>query len=190
MDIPDPRKIPQTDFPLFIFANNSVDLTSFIVTWRTKGTWNHAMLARTQGLFVSQAWTYAEFDMARYMKPGVRLRFFTLKNADQTTVTAINGYIAARLKAPWFHKLYDWIGIFGQAIGLPAIHTPGLEYCSVDVVKALKTIAWTLPEIDQNIIAGIPDESHPQQVHDVMWSFPQTFVMYGGYEGDEGVVVK
>lgn len=190
LTISDPRTIPDGDLPLFVFANNSTDLISFLITWKTKGTWNHAMLAVNKGKFVSQATTYSEFPMDAYLKKGCRLEFYALVNMTPQASFIAQQYVTTRLSKPWWTKMYDWLGIFGQAIGLPKIHTPGLEYCSVDVTNCLQTIAQYLPDYDKKVINNIPDEINPQDLHDVMVINPSVFKLYGQYEADEGVIVK
>lgn len=189
MKIQDPRTILQTDLPLFVFSDSATDLIAFLITWRTKGTWNHAMLAVYQGMFTSQGWTYQSFPMDGYMKKGFRLDFYKLVNMTPKAAAAALEYTTTRLKKPWWTKMYDWVGIFGQAIGLPKVHTPGLEYCSVDVTNCLKSIAFLLPTRDCKIILRIPDEVTPQELHDYMVANPEVFCEYGNYEADEGVII-
>lgn len=188
MQITDPRSIPQSDLPLFVFSDNTTDLISFLITWRTRGAWNHAMLALNEGKFVWQGWTYQEGKMETYMKKGSRLEFFTLVNMSPEVRILLTSYVVNKIKLPWYKKLYDWIGIFGQAIGLPKIHTPGLEYCSVDVTLALKTVAPALSPAEQYIINAIPDQINPQDLHDYFMKYPAIFRQYGEYEADEGVI--
>jgi hypothetical protein len=187
MQITDPQTIPQSSLPLFVFSDSATDFIAFLITWRTKGTWNHAMLLANQDKFAAQAWTYAEVPIAVYMKKGSRLEFFSLVNTTANIEKAVQDYVSRRLAAPWWHKVYDFVGILGQAVGMPKIHTPGLEYCSVDVTNCLKTIANLLPTADQATIDAIPNEINPQDLHDYMVMNPKTFALYGQYEADEGI---
>lgn len=189
MQISDPRLIPVQDLPLFVFSDNATDLIAFLITWRTKGIWNHSMLAHRPGLFAVQGLTYKENPMSNYLKKGCRMDFYELVNMDSFINTKIYEYISNRLRMPWYKKIYDWVGIFGQAIGLPKIHTPGLEYCSVDVTNCLKSVAQFLPELDKSVILAIPNEVNPQELHDIMVSNPKVFKEYGYYESDEGIVI-
>lgn len=189
MQISDPRQIPQSDLPLFVFSDSATDLVSFLITWRTKGIWNHAMSLTTAGKLDVQSWTYSQVKMETYMKKGSRLDFYCLVNATPQTIIWAQAYVYKRLKSHWWVRIYDWVGIFGQAIGIPAIHTPGLEYCSVDVTNLLKNIVCTLPPHDQDVIYAIPDEINPQSLHDYMVAHPEVFKEYAFYESDEGVVV-
>lgn len=188
LEIKDPRTIVQKDLPLFVFSDSSTDIVSFLITWRTKGNWNHAMLAVNQGKFAIQSIGYTEQDMSIYMKKGARLDFYKLVNLPLGIPLFASQYVSKRLSQPWWTKMYDWIGIFGQAIGFPKIHTPGLEYCSVDVTNCLKSICRLLPKADQDVIMNIPNEVNPQQLHDIMVANPSVFVQYGSYEADEGIL--
>lgn len=193
MQIKDPRTIQQEDLPLFVYSDNARDLISFLITWRTKGLWNHVMLEVNAGKFAWQSMSifnsYRENDMAVYLKTGMRLDIYCLVNNTPEINLAARKYVADRLKSSWWNKSYDFIGILGQAIGLPKIHTPGLEYCSVDVTNCLKSISHLLPDYDQKIINSIPDEVNPQELHDIMVANPMVFKEYGFYESDEGIIV-
>ena len=187
--IQDPRRIPQSDLPLFVFSDSATDLVSFLITWKTKGNWNHVMVAGTSGKFAVQSIGYTEQHMDVYLKKGSRLDFYSLVNATPAVALAVQNYVSTRLAKPWWTKMYDWIGIFGQAIGFPKIHTQGLEYCSVDVTNCLKSITQLLPAYDAGCIVMIPDELNPQQLHDYMVLNPTVFKNYGEYESDEGITV-
>lgn len=198
MDINDPRAIQQNDLPLFVFANSSTDLISFLITLRTQGNWNHAMLCVDAGKLAWQAMSvvnaYREAPMDPYLKKGSRLEFFSLTCLNKSAVMQYaQTYVSNRLKQPWYKKAYDFIGVFGQLIGFPKIHTPGLEYCSVDVTNCLKYLVSVasayLSEEAVNVISAIPNEINPQDLHNLMVANPTIFTLYGQYESDQGVVV-
>ncbi len=190
MVISDPRLIPQTDMPLIIFSDVTYGFIAFLIKWRTSGDWDHAMISRTQGMFVVQDFGgYHEKPMDVYLKKGNRLKFVSLVNVTSQIIDVFNISINYRLSLPWWKKAYDFLGIFGQAIGQPWIHTPGLEYCSVDVVRHLKNISSCLNPEDQRVILGIGNEWNPQQLEAYCQEHPETFKEYGKYESDDGVTV-
>ncbi len=90
---------------------------------------------------------------------------------------------------PWWRKQYDWLGILGQALHLPWIHTPGLEYCSVDLLRCWKAGAMFLPAHDRTVILGIPNESSPSDLNRWAGNHPEVFNVYAEYLSDDGVVV-
>lgn len=186
----DPREIPQTDMPLIVFSDVTYGWIAFLIKWRTKGNYDHAMLARNKGKFICQDFSgYHEIPMEQYLKKGNRLKFYSFKNINQQAIDALNQSIAYRMSRPWWQRSYDWIGIAGQAVGMPWIHTPGLEFCSVDDINRMRDMAKYLTERDQVVIAGIGNQWNPQQLEEYCYAHPETFKEYGKYEADDGIVV-
>lgn len=142
------------------------------------------MLCVNQKKFIweSAASWYGEGKMDSYLVADNKLVFYSLVNQTPDTVSALKMYVENRIKAPFVDHIYDWAGIVGEAIGIPKFHTPGLEYCSVDNIHALKTIAYTLPQADQKIIYNIPNEENPGYLDNVMVNSPKVFKLYGIYQ--------
>jgi hypothetical protein len=92
------------------------------------------------------------------------------------------------LARPGLENSYDFLGVAGQLIGrvIPGaqnlIHTPGLEYCSVDVIRHLVNACPYLPKSDQLIINAIPRETNPEKLWQIILDNPQTFSVYGIYQ--------
>lgn len=189
INITDPRTIPQSDLPLLVLANTTDNLIADAIDIRTLGNYDHAMVCIHQGKFCTQGLTYSEVLMENYMKQGSQLKFIKLVHGNVAFNFAFNQAVLARLALPWYKKFYDFIGIFGQAIGQPWIHTPGLDYCSVVLVGYLKKCGLNLPFPDNNIIQNIPNESNPQNIDTITKANPSVFETYGIYLSDEGVTV-
>ena len=188
IQISDPREIPITDGPFIVLANTTNDIIADAIDIRTNASYDHAMVCIHQGKFCTQGMTYAEVPMENYMKRGSELKFIKLVNNNPAFSFAFTQAVLARIALPWYKKMYDFLGIFGQAIGCPWIHTPGLMYCSVVDVLLLKSCAVNLPSPDNAIINGIPNESNPQNLDDFFKANPTVFETYGIYLSDEGVV--
>lgn len=174
--IEDPRAIPQAEFPFIVSCHGS-DLVSRLIQWRT-GSWcNHSMIAQTQGKFVweSAASWYGEGPMGVYMRPGTILKFYSLVEITPAAIDALEAYVYNRIHSPWWNKAYDWLGIVGQAVGIPKFHTPGLEYCSVDATHALKAMAPYLGAFSRQEIAVLPDEENPGDLDLAMQHFTSVF---------------
>lgn len=187
--INDPRTIPQSDLPLLVLCNTTDDLVASAIDIRTKGTYDHAMVCINSGKFCTQGFTYSEVPMDGYMKEGVQLKFIKLVNANPSFNLLWRNAVLARLSLPWYKKMYDFLGIFGQAIGQPWIHTPGLDYCSVADIQELKVASVNLPNKDNAIIKSIPNESNPQNIDNIADANPDVMTTYGIYLSDEGVKV-
>ena len=183
IEIIDPRLIPSSDFPFFISKGGGLDLMSKLIRWRTGAWCEHSMLGIEPQHFVwesASSW-YGEGGMEIYMVPNNCLKFYTLVNQTPDTIKALQTYVQHRIDAPWWAKMYDYVGILGEVVGLPKIHTPGLEYCSVDNIHALQAIAYTLPSKDRLLIASIPSEETPGYLDNVMANSKDVFNLYGTY---------
>lgn len=188
MLINDPRLILQPDLPLIILSNQPNSLISALIDWRTDGSHCHAMLMIDHGEVVTQGFTYKTVPIDNYMKKNGEMTFVALVNSNISFKIAFRNSVDDRLKTPWYHKMYDFLGIFGQAIGMPWIHTPGLEYCSVDVIRHLTNACGALPKSDQDVINAIPAQTNPQRFWEIIRNNPDTFAVYGRWSSDEGVI--
>lgn len=186
--IPDPRLIIQDDLPLIVFSDRAFGLIAFLIKWKTAGDYNHVMLALRPGKLVAQTNFYAEVLMEVYMQKSCRLKFVSLKNLTPIAKNMLYESVARRLKAPWWTRGYDWLGVFGQAIGVKWIQTPGLEYCSEDVIFHLKSIMNEMPEFDRMVINSIPKQASPQELNEFVKRYPEVFTVYGKWEADDNYV--
>ena len=196
MIITDPRTILQSMEPTIWFCNEN-NFISEAIDWRTniKGLhpWNHAMLSINQGKFVWESmslWNaYKEGLMDIYMKEGTQLGCVQLVNNNTDFTIAFTKSVQQRLARPGLENSYDFLGVFGQLIGQDWIHTPGLEYCSVDVIRHLVNACPYLPKSDQIVINNIPRESNPESLWQIVINNPNTFSVYGIYDSTTGVIV-
>ena len=189
-DILEPRAIPQDQEPLLVFCNQK-NLIGEIIDWRTQLPnllpWEHAMLSINQGKFVTQTMgifnAYREIPMEQYLVKNTQLAFVQLTNSSPDFVKAFSKSVQKRLTAPWYVTQYDYLGVFvGQALGLPWIHTPGLEYCSVDVLRHLVNSCSYLPKEDQLIINNISREISPEGLWEIVVNNPKTFLIFGSWD--------
>ena len=196
-EINDPRLLLQFQEPFIVLCNQN-DLIAKAIDWRTdiKGIkpFDHAMLSINTGKFACQSMgifnAYKEIPMSDYMTKGTTLGFVQLVNSSPDFISAFNKSVQKRLTSPWWVTQYDYLGIFGQAIGVPWIHTPGLEYCSVDVLRHLVNACPYLPKSDQLVINAIPREINPEALWQIILDSPKTFFVYGIYDSATGVVVS
>jgi len=185
LNITDPRNLPPN---FYLISKSGVDFLSELIQWKT-GLWNHSMLMRKPDFVVWQGIQIQEKSIELYMKKYVRMDFFTLKEVNVSAIAAMNSYINKRMSGHWWTQTYDFLGIVGQAIGIPAIHTPGLDYCSVFELAVLKAGAPFLPTKSAFVINTQTPESNPQNLHDMYVNNPDVFEYEGCYESDEGVIV-
>ena len=188
--INDPNSLIQSQEPFMVFCNQN-DLIAEAIDWRTNINnllpWDHAMLSISQGRFVCQTMgifnAYRDIPMSDYMKKGTTLAFVQLVNSNPAFVNAFSKSVQKRLSSPWWVTQYDYLGVFvGQALGLPWIHTPGLEYCSVDVIRHLVNACPYLPKPDQLVINNIPRQTNPEQLWKIVLDNPNIFSPLGIYK--------
>ena len=187
IQITDPRELPNNFY--FVSKDGTFDFVSYLIKLRTQAEWNHSFIMRKQGMVVSQGMQLAETPVDAYMKNGIRLDFFTLVDPNPQIIELMNAYIDKRLSGNWLSKSYDIIGIFGQLLGVPAIHTPGLDYCSVFALSCAKAGVPAMKEPAVSVINNQSVESQPQQLEYMYLNNPLVFNHYGMYESDAGVIV-
>lgn len=168
--IEDPRELPEDIY--VIFSDHTSGPIEYFIKLRTKGMYNHVMMSISRGKFVSQGNTYSEVDMVRYMKKGNRLFFFSMNNLTQEQRDCIMRSIQRKLSLPWWRKMYDWVGIAGQALGIKFININGLNYCSEDVALHIKSVILYLEEEQKDlkdILIKMPYHGHPQELFDYLY---------------------
>lgn len=193
IQIYDPRLITQDEGPWIVFSNQK-GFIGDLIDWKTNlpgiPPTDHAMLSRIQAKFVCQNFTgYREIPMDPYLIKGGELAFVKLVNTNPDFVKSFNTSVDARLAGPTWTKWYDFIGIFGQAINCPWIHTPGLMYCSVDVIRHLVNACPKLPKADQLIINNIPPETNPELFRKITIDNPGTFNLKYTWDSETGIII-
>jgi hypothetical protein len=192
----DPRKI-STGFPYIVFWNQSGNLISEGIDLETniKGIapQSHAMISINPGEFVAQEMSifnaYRVVPMETYMIKGGVLTFVSFTNNSPAFASAFAKSVQKRLTAPWWVTQYDYLGIVGQALHLPWIHTPGLRYCSIDVLRHMVNACPYLPKPDQLIINSLPAEINPELLYDDTLKDNPPFNQYGQWDSKNGVVI-
>lgn len=183
----DPLSIPAPDFPLIVFSDNTSGLIEFLIKVRTDGNYNHVMWAIAPNTLASQGNTYSTVGFDRYMKKENRLKFVKVTGLTESQNLLILQSIKQKLARPWYQKMYDWIGILGQAIGWRGFSTPGWDYCSEDVPRHLLYMASFLDQDSpiKKAIFAIPPHLNPGDLNDHFKKYPDIFEVYGRWEGDE-----
>lgn len=192
--INDPREL-NFGWPWIVFANNTIQIVAESIDLITDipglKPFNHAMLSIDQGEFVAQNMTllnsYRKVPMEKYMVKGEQLAFVQLVNNNPDFLNAFSKSVQQRLARPGWENSYDFLGIFGQFIHQDWVHTPGLEYCSVDVIRHLVNACPHLPKEDQQVINNIPRETNPEALWQIVVNNPKTFSLYGIYDYSTGI---
>lgn len=197
IQIKDPRTLPQSLGPWVILYNNIKDPIAQIIDFSTHipgvDPEDHAMLSINKGEFVWESMTlwnaYKQGPMDGFMAQGGQLKFVQLVNNNPQFTNAFIKSVQQRLSRPGLENSYDFLGVIGQAIKMPWVHTPGLEYCSVDVIRHLVNACPYLPKEDQMVINNIPRETNPEALWQIILNNPKTFLFYGQWDYSMGIVL-
>ena len=194
INIYDPRTI-KDGFPYIVLSNQKNSWIGNVIDFRTDisgpGMFpvDHMMNLIEPGEFVTQGLTFARVKMEDYLIHGGQLWFVQLVNTNPQFVVAYRDSVLKRLALPPWLRSYDFLGIFGQAIGFPWIHTPFLDYCSVDVVSHMKDGAPFLPSPDKALIESINNESNPELVTEIIVDNPPILKIAYAWDSSTGITV-
>ena len=136
----DPHNIKYDDLPLIVLSDHSWSPISWVIKWRTKSSWNHAMIMVRPGEFVSQGWFLNKVPIKKFMKRGSRLKFWKIKDLSDSGRIMIETEVREDLRLPKWKTRYDFFGILGQAVGIKVINAPWVNYCSERVSRWLSRV--------------------------------------------------
>ncbi len=138
----DPTKLTQADMPLFVFADDRNSMVGWFIKWHTKGEYNHTMMMIEPGQFVSQDFGgFHRVPLENYMKANMLLKFFSYNGLREEQKQFIYKKIEKQLKENPYKKGYDWLGVFGQSIGIPWVNNPWKKYCSERVGEIARDVS-------------------------------------------------
>lgn len=141
----DPRELPLNNKLIVVLCDDRSGAVGSVIKVHSGGNYNHGMTMSKKGMVASQAGTFKEFSVERYMKPGILMKFWEISGISDEETAAIKEDIEKDLKKPWWMTLYDVPGILGQAVWLRWIQIPGLYYCSERVAKncrKARSLSW------------------------------------------------
>lgn len=180
----DPRLIKSEDIPVMVFSSHSWNIISYLIKWRTKRANNHVMWMINKHEFASQGGTYARVPVKKYLKSGNRLKFVKIRSLEPVYLELILGSIYKKLGKPWYRKLYDGVGVFGQAIGIKKLNIPWLDFCSEDAPSHLKVIKMFVDKNMQKIVDEINDHKNPGELNEIVNKHPAYFEVLGYWWND------
>lgn len=187
----DPRTFTQSDMPFhFVLSNQTTDLLSWAIDWKTRSNFDHCMQSINSGKFITQDFGgYHEIPMDGYLKRGGTLKFVKITNATETFNIAFRSGILNRLAQPWYKKAYDFTNIIGRSIGLNWLHFPGTYDCSEISLYMVKQYAAYLPKPTSDVIMSISSQASPDDLDQAIKNNPSELMIVGQWQSDEGVVV-
>jgi len=144
LKIIDPYKITQDQCPVFIQSSDMRGILGFGIRERTESNWNHSMMMRRPGYLCSQNNLFREIPLKKYMTKSSILKFWVCEDITEDERTQIFNDVNQQLKEPWYKRFYDYLGVFGQLIGVRGINIEALNYCSERVRRLIKYIISNL----------------------------------------------
>ena len=132
----------------FILCNDAQGMLGWFIKWYTKGNYCHAMLTRKPMWICTQNDLYKEIPIAGYLTNSEGLKFWRINNLTPGEFSLINDKITADIAAPWWRRMYNYLGLLGQALHIPGISMPGQDICSQRVasyLRLLPRLQWIIP---------------------------------------------
>lgn len=173
----DPYAVDPKDCPLLVFSHHAFGWFASAIRLRTKGVYSHVMWMTKPGIVATQGWTYKEVPIKEYMKKGDHLVFIHLANWLPHQRRAVLESIQIKLRYPWYKKMYDVVGVVGQAIGVRWIQAPGLAYCSEDAPNHMVAASKREPPGSQLkvVLDSIPKRMTPDEIYEWTKLYPMYF---------------
>lgn len=152
-----------------MLVNNSRDFVSWGIKDDTASNYSHAGTQRTPLGFDSQEMfqLFKNVPIKNYMIPSNMLKFWSINNLTQEEWQMLNSAVQADLDAPWYKKIYNYIGIIGQFTKFTWISMPGTYFCSQRVAKYLRMLSRFSAVLPENVSPGFEDaffNAHPELV--------------------------
>lgn len=184
------RDIPPEEYPVIVFADNNSDFVNSAIKVRTGANYSHVMWMIEPGIMASQGFMkYAKVPIEKYLNTSERMKFIGISGVNDKGRQAIIDSIYKKLNGPWYRKMYDWLGIFGQLVGLPWIQTPFFDYCSEDQPYHLQDAMRMAPSEFSIpltfVINNLPKNGSPGVLDVYYHEHRDVFPLFGKWEGDE-----
>ena len=129
MKLIDPSKIRKEALPILVLSDEVRGPISFLIKAHTKGNYGHTMWLIEPGVLASQGGLYRRVPLKKYLSGRHRLKFWQPDLTGEQKIELIET-INKALKQPWWKRMYDYVGIFGQLFKLKSIQLPFQNYCS------------------------------------------------------------
>ena len=186
--------IPAEHLPLIVLSNREAtpqdpagSILSALIKIFSGGSANHSMMMHRPFWFASQDVLFREVPAETY-RFATRLKFIDCAEWTPAVRQLMKAEIQADLFPGWnlvrqWMRVYDFLGILGQALRKRWIQSPLNFYCSERVPR---NVAWADPEI-LRLKHPSPDEintyTKDRQWRPAMWGRPATrrYYVYGRY---------
>ena len=162
----DPTKLSPTNMFNVILVNSEEPISDGIKL-DTNSRYNHSMTQRSPNLFDCQEMgsLFKTVPASSYMNNSNMIKIWQINNLTPGEWIALNEAVLEDLNAPWYKKVYNYLGIVGQFFHLPWISFPGTYFCSQRVAKYLRLLPRFASVLPENVSPGFEDAfftAHPE----------------------------
>lgn len=155
----------------FILCNDAQGMLGWFIKWYTKGNYCHAMIMRRPGFVCTQNDTYKELPLKNYLINSEGLKFWRINNLTPAEFNLINVAITKDLSAPWWRRMYNYLGLVGQALHVPGISMPGQDICSQRDAEYLRLLP--------RLASIIPEHPSPADLDSIFRAYPKLMTCIG-----------
>ena len=159
-----------------ILCNDAQGMLGWFIKWYTKGNYCHAMITRKPGWVCTQNDMYKEFPLQPYLNRSENLKFWRINNLTPDEFNLIDSHITKDLAEPWWRRMYNYLGLVGQALHIPGISMPGQDICSQRVAEYLRM----LPRLN----AVVTEHPSPADLDAIFTAHPELFTWIGNWWND------
>lgn len=105
----------------------------------------HAMILMHGNRVITQNLVIKEKSISHYVENDYYLEFYANPNWGEDERIIATSYVESRLNAPLSRRVYDFLGILGQATNLRWLQSPKNYYCSECVAELLNLLGEEVP---------------------------------------------
>jgi hypothetical protein len=160
----------------FILCNDAQGMLGWFIKWYTKGNYCHAMLTRRPSFVCTQNDVYKEVPLQAYLNRAEGLKFWSINNLTVQEFNLIYNAIDVDLKKPWWNRMYNYLGLVGQALHIPGISMPGQDICSQRDASYLRLLP--------RLATVVPEHPSPADLDSIFTGNPGLFTCLGYYWQD------
>ena len=167
----DPLKFTEADMPVIILCDGLKDPIAAFTKVHTAGNYSHTVIMVEPGKIVSQDFVLRKRNVEAYRTSDYVLKFIKIKRLSKKVKKEIFKAVEDDLNKPWYKRLYDIVGFIGQAIKIPKLNTPWLNYCSENTAKYMR--------LDSRVKKVLKKQVSPSDINRVVNANPQLFKCLG-----------
>lgn len=163
----DPTQLNAVNMFNIVLVDNAQDFISWGIKDDTGSNYNHATTQRSPNLLDCQeaGSLFKTVPTETYMVPANILKIWQINNLTSDEWNMLNNAVAVDLAAPWYKRVYNYLGILGQFFRIPWFSFPGTYFCSQRVAKYLRIMPRFAAVLPANISPGFEDAffvAHPE----------------------------